>query len=36
MNDSAEAAAREIDAIITAEKCKSAYRINLVTEVLIS
>ena len=36
VNDSAEAAAREIDAIITAEKCKSAYRINLVTEVLIS
>ncbi len=36
VNDSATAAAREIDAIITAEKCKSAYRINLVTEVLIS
>ena len=36
VNDSADAAAREIDAIITAEKCRSALRINLVTEVLIS
>lgn len=36
VNDSAETAARELDAIITAEKCKSAYRTNLVTEVLIS
>ena len=32
VNDSAQ----EINAIITAEKCKSAYRTNLVTEVLIS
>ena len=36
VNDSAQAAAEEINAIITAEKCKSAYRTNLVTEVLIS
>ena len=36
LNDDPEAAAREVDAILTAEKCRAADRINLVTEVLIS
>lgn len=36
VNDSAEAAAREVDAIITAEKCRAELRKKLVTEVLIS
>ena len=36
LNDDPEAAAREVDAIMTAEKCRAADRINLVTEVLIS
>ena len=36
LNDDPEAAAREVDAILTAEKCRAADRIKLVTEVLIS
>ena len=36
LNDDPEAAAREVEAILTAEKCRAADRINLVTEVLIS
>lgn len=36
VNDDPDKAARELDAIITAEKCKMADRIKLVTEVLIS
>ena len=36
VNDDPEAAAREVNAILTAEKCRAADRINLVTEVLIS
>lgn len=36
VNDDPEKAAKELDSIITAEKCKMADRINLVTEVLIS
>lgn len=36
VNDDPDRAARELDSIITAEKCKTADRINLVTEVLIS
>ena len=36
VNDDPDKAAKELDSIITAEKCKMADRINLVTEVLIS
>ena len=36
VNDDPDAAAGEVDAILTAEKCRAADRINLVTEVLIS
>lgn len=36
VNDDPDKAAKELDSIITAEKCKIADRINLVTEVLIS
>ena len=36
INDDPDAAAREVNAILTAEKCKAADRLNLVTEVLIS
>lgn len=36
VNDDPDTAAKELDAIITAEKCKMADRIKLVTEVLIS
>ena len=36
VNDDPDAAAAEINAILTAEKCRSADRLNLVTEVLIS
>lgn len=36
INDDPNVAARELDSIITAEKCKTADRIKLVTEVLIS
>ena len=36
VNDDPAAAAAELDAILTAEKCRTADRINLVTEVLIS
>ena len=36
INDDPDAAAAEVDAILTAEKCRAADRINLVTEVLIS
>ena len=36
VNDDPGAAAREVNAILTAEKCRAADRINLVTEVLIS
>ena len=36
VNDDPDEAARELDAILTAEKCRSADRLNLVTEVLIS
>ena len=36
VNDDPDAAAREVNAILTAEKCRAADRINLVTEVLIS
>ena len=36
VNDDPETAAKELDSIITAEKCKTADRINLVTEVLIT
>ena len=36
VNDDPDRAAKELDAILTAEKCKTADRIKLVTEVLIS
>ena len=36
VNDDPDEAARELDAILTAEKCRAADRLNLVTEVLIS
>ena len=36
VNNDPAAAAAELDAILTAEKCRTADRINLVTEVLIS
>lgn len=36
VNDDPDKAAKELDAILTAEKCKTADRIKLVTEVLIS
>ena len=36
VNDDPETAAKELDSIITAEKCRTADRINLVTEVLIT
>ncbi len=36
VNDDPEAAAGQLDAILTAEKCRAADRLNLVTEVLIS
>ena len=36
VNDDPDLAAKELDSIITAEKCKTADRIKLVTEVLIS
>lgn len=36
VNDDPDTAARELDAIITAERCRSSERIKLVTEVLIS
>ena len=36
VNDDPDTAAREVDSILTAEKCRAAERLNLVTEVLIS
>lgn len=36
INDDPDVAAKEVDSIITAEKCRAADRIKLVTEVLIS
>lgn len=36
INDDPDTAASEVDAILTAEKCRAADRLNLVTEVLIS
>ncbi|MEG1632526.1 MAG: guanylate kinase [Oscillospiraceae bacterium] len=36
INDDPDAAANELDSIITAEKCRAAERLNLITEVLLS